>query len=178
MRARILLLAGLAAALLAAPLRAELMIESMRWELAKPARGRRAAFEAVSALPTAPPRFEGKLLLRVVLKNRGPREADGILLRYCLAARLVRLDGGGEGIWAVPFRVDEKRVPKVAANKYFEVTLDPSGSMDLPFPNYLRRVYSSGFWPDQLKAQVMLSPHRGSVETIETHELILPVKRP
>jgi len=77
----------LLACCLAAPLRAELMIESVRWQVARPVAGQKEAYQDVSVLPTAPPRVEGKLRLSVTLKNRGPQEADGIVLHYCLTAR-------------------------------------------------------------------------------------------
>jgi len=153
------------------------MIESVRWQLAKPVRGQKAVYQDISVLSSVPPRIAGKLRLRVVLKNRGPQQADGIVLRYCISARLAPLRRGEEGVWSVPFLIDEKRVPKVGPNRYFEVSWDPSGSVELPFNHYLQRVFSSGFWPDQLKLQVMLSPHRGAVETIRTQEIVLPVKK-
>jgi hypothetical protein len=118
----------------------------------------------------------GRLRLRIVLKNRGPQEADGLLLRYCLAARLSVLGSGADGVWAVPFLISEKRVPKIGPNQRLEVAFDPSGSVDMPLAHYLQRTFDSGFWPDQLKLQVMLNPHRGAVESVGTQDVILPVK--
>ena len=167
----------LLACCLSAPLRAELMIESVRWQVARPVAGQKEAYQDVSVLPTVPPRVDGKLRLSVTLKNRGPQEADGIVLHYCLTARLVPLRRNEPGVWAVSFMTDQRRVPKVGPNQLLEVAVDPSGSLDLPFTHYLQKVFASGFWPDQLKLQVMLSPHPGAVETIKTIELILPVKK-
>lgn len=161
----------------AGPLAGELSVESLHWELAQPVRGRKPVYADIVSLETAPPRIAGKLRARVVLKNRGPLAADGILLRYCLLARLAPVRSRQDGVWALPFLIEEKRVAKVGPNQLFEVSLDPSASMALPFNRYLRRVYASGFWPDQLKLQVMLSPHRGAVETIATQEIILPVTK-
>ncbi|MCX5796873.1 MAG: hypothetical protein NTY77_15365 [Elusimicrobia bacterium] len=171
---------GVAAALvcLAGPLHAEGMIESVGWQLAKAAPGEKAVYQGITSLPTLPPLIDGKLRLRVVLKNRGPRPAESLLLRYCLSARLIAIGQSGEGVWAVPFLIGERRIPKVGPNRLLEVTLDPSLSVDMPLAHYLKRTFDSGFWPDQLKLQVMLSPRRGVVETVETHETILPVKKP
>ena len=69
--------------------------------------------------------------------------------------------------------IEERRVPKVGANQFFEVPLEPSALLEL----YLRKTVSAGFWPDELKLQVMLEPHRGAVETISPMESILPVRR-
>jgi hypothetical protein len=171
---------GLAAALVfaAGPLHAEVMIESVTWQLAQTVRGQKPVYQDIAELSTRPPRIDGKLRLRVVLKSRGPQESDGLLLRYCLSARLVPAGGGAAGVWAVPFLISEKRVPKVGPNQFLEVALDPALSVDLPLNHYLKRTLDSGFWPDQLKVQVMLSPRRGAVEAVKTHELILPVKKP
>jgi len=160
------------------PLHAEVMIESVSWQLAKTARGQKPVYQNITALPTVPPRIDGKLRLRVVLKSRGPQEAGGLLLRYCLTARLVPAGQSAQGVWAVPFLISEKRVPKVGPNRFVEVTLDPSLSVEMPLNHYLKRTLDSGFWPDQLKVQVMLSPRRGAVDAVKTEELILPVQRP
>lgn len=159
------------------PLHAEVMIQEVSWQLASPGPGRKAVYQAIKELPTQPPRIEGKLRLRVVLKNRGPHEADGLVLRYCLTARLAATGGNSEGVWAVPFLISEKRVPKVGPNQHLEVALDPAMSVDMPLTHYLQRALNSGFWPDQLRLQVMLAPRRGVVETIQTQELVIPVKR-
>jgi hypothetical protein len=48
----------------------------------------------------------------------------------------------------------------------------------MPLNHYLKRTADSGFWLDQLKLQIMISPRRGDVEAITTQEIILPVKKP
>ena len=161
-----------------AALRAEVMIERLEWQLAQPVRGQKPVFRAIAALPVVPPRVSGLLRLRVVLKSRGPQKTEGLVLRYCLSARLAPSGSGGEGVWAVPFLISEKRVPKVGPNQYLDVALDPSQSVDMPLSHYLKRTLAAGFWPDQLKAQVMLSPRRGAVESVKTEETVLPLNRP
>jgi hypothetical protein len=160
------------------PLRAEVLIKNVGWQSAQGSLGQKAVFQDITSLTTLPPRVDGKLRLRVVLENRGPKEADGLLLRYCLSARLIPAGKNAEGVWAVPFLISEKRIPKVGPNRLLEVTLDPSESVDMPLNHYLKRTLDSGFWLDQLKLQIMLSPRRGAVESVETHEILLPVKKP
>ena len=70
----------------------------------------------------------------------------------------------------MPFDVDEKRVPKVAAGKVLDVSLDASSAVEL----YLRRVARAGWSPDRLKIQVMLEPHRGC-KTLQVVEDTLEV---
>ncbi|MBI5241991.1 MAG: hypothetical protein HY926_16075 [Elusimicrobia bacterium] len=160
------------------PLHAEVMIARLDWQLAQPVRGRKPVFATITTLPTVPPRISGLLRLRVVLKSRGPHKTEGLLLRYSLSARLAPAGSGAEGVWAVPFLISEKRIPKVGPNQYLDVHLDPSLSVDMPLSHYLRRTLAAGFWPDQLKAQVMLSPRTGAVDSVKTEEILLPVNRP
>lgn len=163
--------------LVVSPLGAELMIDGVYWQWARPMRGQKAAYQNAPALLTVPPGLAGKLRTKVILKNRGPKAVEGIVLRYCIAARLAPLDKKEDGVWAIPFIIEEKRVAKVGPNQLFEVILDPAQSMDLPLKLYLRRVYRSGFWPDYFKIEVMLSPHRGAVEIVKTHASFLQLKK-
>lgn len=157
----------------AGPARAELFIERIDWEFALPMKGRPSHFEAVESLKTDPPAFKGKLRAQLTLKNRGPRPMEGILLRYALSARLASLDLGQEGTWAVPFAVEERRVPRVGANQLLKVPLGPSPMLDL----YLKRLKRIGLWPDQIKIQVMIEPHHQEAAALQVMERILPFRR-
>jgi hypothetical protein len=111
--------------------------------------------KTLSNVPAAPERMRARL----ILKNDGPLNEEGLLIRYSLTARVLPGDAGAaEGSWAVPFNVDEKRVPKIGAEKTIEVPLDASAAVDL----YLKRLARAGWRPDRLKIQVMLEPHHGS----------------
>jgi hypothetical protein len=156
---------------------AEVLIESVRWQQTLTAKRRQPVYHDILELSSVPPRITGRIRALLVLKNRGPQEAEGILLRYSIAARLVGLGSAQAGVWAVPFMIEEKRVPKIGPNQRLEVSLDPARSMDVPFNHYLQRIFSSGFWLDRIRLQVMLSPRQGAVETIKTEEAILPVKK-
>lgn len=177
MRRSRLPLALLLALAAAVPARGELSIDKAFWQAAdKPARpGQRRLFENIEAYEAAPRRAERKLRARLVLKNRGPRPVQGVLLRYSLTARLVPLDKEkeGEGVWAVPFMIEERRVPRIGPNQYLDVPLDPAPLLDL----YLKKVARSGYWPDQLKLQAMIEPTRGEAEALQILESVLPVRR-
>jgi hypothetical protein len=156
---------------------AEVFIESVHWQLALPTPGAKPVFSDIQTLPSIPPRFVGRLRALVVLKNRGPQAVEGILLRYAIAAKLSPLDGSAASVWAVPYMIDERRVPKIGPNRMIEVGLDTSRSLELPLNLYLQRVFRSGFWPEMLRIQVMLSPHSGAVDAVVTHEKVLEVKK-
>lgn len=152
---------------------AELVLESVHWQVGRVERGRVASWADVQVLEDAPPKLESRLRARLVLKNRGPQTSEGILLRYSLTARLTQVGGAAAaGVWAIPFLVEERRVAKVGPNKILEVPLETSPGLEL----YLRRLSRSGWWPDRLRLQVMLEPHPG-VQTIQTLEDVLEVKR-
>lgn len=171
-RAKILLAVGLAMAA-AGRASAELVLESVHWQVGRVERGHVASWVDVKVLEDGPPKLESRLKARLVLKNRGPQTSEGILLRYSLTARLTQAGGAAaEGVWAIPFMIEERRVPKVGPNKVIEVPLETNPGLEL----YLRRLSRSGWWPDRLRIQVMLEPHPG-VQTIQTLEDVLEVKQ-
>ena len=152
---------------------AELVLESVRWQVGRVVRGRVATWADVKVLEDGPPKLDSRLRAKLVLKNRGPQTSEGILLRYSLISRLTQTGGAAaEGAWAIPFLVEERRVPKVGPNKLLEVPLETSPGLEL----YLRRLSRAGWWPDRLRLQVMLEPHPGE-QTIQTLEDVLEVKR-
>ena len=148
---------------------AEVLLQSVHWQVGRVEAGRVASWQDVRTLSGALKPGD-RLRARLVLKNDGAESEEGLLLRYALVAR-VRSEGGApEGSWAVPFGVDEKRVAKVEAGKVIDVALDAGPSVDL----YLRRVARAGWSPDRLKIQVMLEPHRGS-KVLQSAEDVLEI---
>ena len=157
-RLKAALLAATVVAAGAAAASAELALESVHWQQGRVEGGRVAFWKDVKT-NTAVPTSADRMRARLILKNDGPQNEEGLLLRYSLTARVLPENGGAaDGAWAVPFSIDEKRVPKVGAEKTIEVPLDASAAIDL----YLKRVARAGWRLDRLKIQVMLEPHRGS----------------
>lgn len=153
--------------------RAELLLERVDWELAVAPKGKAVVFEPLDALRMVEQSLKGKLRAQLTLKNRGPKPVEAVLLRYAMSARLATLDSSAEGIWAVPFIVEERRVPRVGPNQLLKVPLGPSPMFAL----YLRKIKRSGFCPDRFKIQVMIEPHYGEVPALQVLEKILPVER-
>ena len=171
-RVKNLLLAAALAAAGAGPARAELELESVHWQAGHVESGRVTSWRDVKTLAEAPKPAD-RMRARLVLKNDGPQNEEGLLLRYSLTARVLPgVGGAAAGSWAVPFIVDEKRVPKVGAEKTIDVPLDSGAALDL----YLRRVARAGWRTDGLKIQVMLEPHLGS-RTLQIVEDVLEVGR-
>lgn len=166
----------LAALLLLMPLscRGEVILKEIRWELAqngtRPGRPRKFdPIERWSQPPTA--RLARKPRAVITLANRGPKAAEGVLVRYAVSARLMRTDRSSpEGVWAVPFHVEERRVPRVKANELRRVPID-----SLLLATHLKRMHLAGLWPDALKIQVMVDPRPGDTLEGKLLENLLPV---
>lgn len=160
------------AALAAANAGAELFLETASWQRARVEKGRPVAWEDAAVVVDAPPKLDTRLRVRLTLKNRGPKAAEGVLLRYSMTGR-IKADGGAvDGSWGIPFMVDEKRVPKVGPNKTLDVFLTTSPALEL----YLARLSRAGWWADRMKLQVMIEPHAGETE-VKALESILEVSK-
>ncbi len=166
--AALLLLLGPAAV----PAAAEIELESIRWQVSRAIPARK--FEDVADLKATDGLFKGVLRAQLKLYNRGNQAEEGIVLRYSITPRLTTVAGKGEGAWAVPLMVEQRRVPFLGANQRQEVALD-SNALIKP---YLRKMNRAGFFPDQLKLQVMVEPLQAAKErTIKVLESVLPLTR-
>lgn len=163
-----LLALSLAGAL--APARAEIRLQKLGWELSRKGKNQVTRYHEASSTNLEGGRLPGRLRARLILLNRGPHAVEGILLRYSVAARLIPVEGTSEGVWAVPFMLGERRVPKVGPNQIREVPLEPS-----MLPLYLLKTHRAGFKPDQIRLQVMLEPRAGHGVPIQTLENALPI---
>lgn len=171
-RVRLVAALAAAAALCAASARAAVQLETLSWQRQAPAaRGIARSTETISELDLAqgagaPARFGGS----VRLLNRGPAD-EGILLRYSVAAKLAPVSGGAPAVWAVPYLLDERRVPRIGPNQYAEVPLDAAALTDL----YLKKLYREGYRPVALRLEVMLEPRRGEPPGLQLLSAELPV---
>jgi hypothetical protein len=170
---RLLLLVILVVTSLPTLIRAEVSIESSRWQLPV-GRPTKPVWHDVSAwlLPpngsvAAAPRLELRL------RNAAGKADEAMLLRYIVTARLVPIVGGGEGVWAIPFILEDRRVPTIRAGETRPV---PAGLNRAVLGAYLKRMARAGYWPDALRLQVMLEPRPGE-STLQgrIHESVLPV---
>jgi hypothetical protein len=173
MRVKAFVLAAACAAAGSARASAELALESAHWQTGRLERGRVVAWQEVKVVENAPPKLTNRLRVHLLLKNRGTKPVEAVLLRYSMTARVAPSQGAAsDGTWAIPFSVDEKHIPLVGPNKTVEVTLDAGAALEL----YLRRLARAGWWPDRLKMQVMLEPRVGATE-IQTSEDVLELRR-
>jgi len=150
---------------------AEIVLEGVHWQVGRVEGGRVAGWQDLKVLVDGPPKLDSRLRARLVLKNRGPKAEEGLLLRYSMTARVAPA-AGAEGSWAIPFVVEERRVPKVGPNQMIEVPLETGAALEL----YMRRLARAGWWPDRVKLQVMLEPHPGSA-ALQIVEDVVEIQR-
>lgn len=166
------LLLAAASAAGAAPASAEVALEGVHWQVGRVEGGRVVAWQDVKVLADGPPKLDSRVRARLVLKNRGAKAEETLLLRYSMTARVAPVKDSSEGTWAIPFAVEERRVAKIGAGKMIEVPLDTGAALDL----YVRRLARAGFWPDRVKLQVMLEPRPGE-GALRIVEDVLEVQR-
>ena len=98
--------------------------------------------EALAVDPAAR-KLSGRLMGAARLLNRGAA-VEGLLLRYSVTAKIEPVDGSEAAVWTVPFMLETRRVPKVDANKIFDVPLDATIWTEL----FLKKLQRGrrGFW--------------------------------
>ena len=174
MRSKTLALAaGLACAAL--PAAAELELQSVQWQLVQREPGKALkppTAEDLAELAVAPGgKLAGRLWAKLKMLNRGPAR-EALLLRYAVSAKIAPLDKHEVAIWALPFMLGDRRLPKVRANAPLEVPLDPTDEVSL----YLRNVFREGFWPEEFRIQVMVQPRKDQKAPLKILESSLSLK--
>lgn len=172
---RLVLLPALAVVLAARPARATTFeLEALSWQ-GRGAPGAAAKSAPIEALVLAKnEKLAGRFSAKLNFLNRGPA-VEGVLIRYSLEGKIAPADHPDQAAWAVPFLVDEKRVPKVNANTHVETTLlvgDPSAQIDI----YLKNTAFEGYVVQALRLRVMISPRRGQAAPIQVLESELPIQ--
>ena len=170
------LLLGLALGLaLGSTAHAEIALEKIVWETSARKKGEvRRVYHDIKTLKIVGPLMAGKraiLRAKLTLVNRGSKSIEGVLLRYSITARLASDNGNGKSAWAIPFMIEQKRVPRVGANERKVIILDPTALLRL----YMKKVNRWGMKPDRLKIEVMVEPRPGEKAPIRILESILPV---
>ncbi len=172
-----LLLAALLLPLVSAGARAEIELQGVQWQLVQREPGKAlkppTAENLDALIVEAGGKLKGRLWAKLRLINRGPA-LEAILLRYSVSAKIAPLDNRETSSWALPFVLGDRRLPKVGANAPLEVALDPSDDVGL----YLKNIFREGYWPDELKIEVMVQPRRDQKTTLKVLESTLTIKAP
>ncbi len=173
MMGKALLLAMFGVLLAASPLRAEVVISDVIWQLAIQVRKHKRDYHDIRRW-LFPPTDKAKIRVRakLTLVNRNSKSESALLLKYAFGARLRRIGGEDPGIWTVPFHLDERRIPIVKGGERREIAL-PINRVALNA--YLKRMYRAGYWPDAFKVHVMVEPRIGEGFVNRIEEVVLPV---
>jgi hypothetical protein len=149
---------------------AELVLESVGWQSGRVERPPRPIKFEDAATVSLPRKGAPRLRAQASLKNRGPKSVEGILVRYTVAARLVPDRAvAAEAAWALPFVVDERRVPKIGPNQVLAVPLTLTPNLE----NYLKRLVRQGFRANALKVSAMIETHADGA--VRVQEAVLEV---
>jgi hypothetical protein len=166
----------LAAILFVGPAEAAIELQGVQWQLVAREPGKALkppTAENLDALGVEPGgKLKGRLWAKLKLLNRGPA-LEAMLLRYAVSAKIAPLDKNEEATWALPFVLGDRRLPKVGANAPLEVPLDPTDDVAI----YLKNIYREGYWPSELKIEVMVQPRRDQKVPLKLLESTLPVAR-
>jgi len=142
-------------------------IADVGWQLALQVKKQKKKYHDIESW-LFPPSRNIKLRPRAVLtlRNEGTRNETAVLLRYSFSARLKEIVAPGvvakAGVWTVPFILEERRIPKIAAGALLKVPLQINR---VALGAYLQRMYRSGFWPDVFRVRVLVEPRSG--DTLE-----------
>lgn len=138
---------------------AEVVLRGVRWyvvDSTERGRGQRTEVSSWKEPPGLEVRAKPQAVL--VVANRGPKAEEGVLLRYAVSGRVVRIaDAGSEGVWTVPFWVEEKRIPVLKSNQTKEIWIE---ELSLRMRRHLRRLYRAGFWLKAIKIQIVAEPRQ------------------
>ena len=151
---------------------AQVRVTSISWESSAPKAKTWTPFAPVTELKLAADRtIKDKLRAVFTVRNSSQAAVEGLVLRYALRLRLVK-DGDApeNGVWGVPFRVEELRLAKAPAGESRQVR-----AIRFELGEQIKKLSGTGFWFDALKLEVMVEPRQGDELPGITQESILAV---
>lgn len=151
---------------------AELVLKAVSWQIPTRPGEKPRGFKAIERwIQPASAKLASKPRVVVTVVNRGPKAAEGAVLRYSIVAKMARVaETGKEGVWTVPFYLNERRVARVGPNQVKDIPLN-----DLVLDVFLKKSFRAGYWPSTLNIQVMVEPRSGEGLDQRIMEQQLPV---
>ncbi|MDE2313833.1 MAG: hypothetical protein KGL04_06640, partial [Elusimicrobia bacterium] len=139
------------------------------WFALRPRRGlktldlRRAHFVPIQEIEISTPRAAQRIRPRILAVNKGTAPAEGILIRYDFAMKIAPQSDPKKAAWAVPFMMDEWRIPRLLPDESKAVPLDPE-----ILRQTLSRLKTAGFVAESLRFEAMLEPRAGDERPLQT----------
>jgi hypothetical protein len=155
------------------PAHADILIRDVNWQLALQVAKKKRNYHDIRQW-LFPPTDKAKIRARAMVRlgNRGNSDEAAVLLKYVFVARLRKIGSKKEGVWTVPFHLEEKRITifKKLSEKVVSLPINR-----VALNAYLKRMYRAGYWPDAFRVKVMVEPRTGESFTGRIMEKDLPV---
>ncbi len=124
---------------------------------------RRAKLVPIQEIEIAVPQDAQRIRPRILAVNKGTAPAEGILIRYDFALQIAPRADRKKAAWAVPFMMDEWRIPRLLPGESKAVPLDPE-----ILRQTLSRLKAAGFEAERLRFHAMLAPRPGDDRPLQT----------
>src|SRR6185503_11489607 len=103
---------------------AQIEAQDVRWQLVTRQQQESGKPTDITQLDLTAGKLKGRLMARIRLFDKG-QDSEGILLRYALTDKIAPGDEASfSPLLAVPFAIDERRIPRMKGNQFLEIPLD------------------------------------------------------
>ncbi|MCK5358812.1 MAG: hypothetical protein KAJ48_10485, partial [Elusimicrobiales bacterium] len=114
-----------------------------------------------------------KIRILVSVRNEGNKVVEGLVLRYALKFKIVKLNSADDtAIWSVPFRIEELRISKIKSSREQTVKILNTG-----INTELKKLRSNGFWIDAIGMEIMIEPRKGDDLNKNIHQSVITSKQ-
>ncbi|MCG2725783.1 MAG: hypothetical protein L6420_05935 [Elusimicrobia bacterium] len=151
-------------------LSAQITIQNIDWQVSKARGTKRLPFVGMKKVLIKPKsKISEKIRILVSVLNEGDKIVEGLVLRYSLNFRIVKLNSADDtAIWSVPFRIEELRISKICPSCSQTVKIINTG-----ISNELKKLKNNGFWIDAIGMEIMIEPRKGDDLTKNIHQSLI-----
>jgi hypothetical protein len=152
----------------------QITIEDVNWQISKAAGAKRLPFVKIKEVSIKPEgKINEKLRILVSVRNEGDKVVEGLVLRYALKFKIVKLNSVDDtAIWSVPFRIEEVRISKIKSNSSQMVKIINTG-----INKELKKLRNNGFWIDAIGVEIMIEPRKGDDLNKNIHQSLISAKQ-
>lgn len=156
-----------------ANLPAQITIKDIDWQISKGRGTKRKPFISVKNIELKQDvKTNEKLRVLISIHNDSDKDIEGLVLRYSLNFRIIKLNYEDESaIWSVPFRIEELRVSKIKALSSHTVKI-----INANLNNELKKFKNSGFWVDAVAVKIMIEPRKDNDLTKNIRQSVINIK--
>ena len=155
-------------------LSAQITIGDIDWEVSKDIGTKRLPFVKVKELLIKPEeKGNEKIRILISVRNEGYKVVEGLVLRYALKFRIVKLNSADDtAIWSVPFRIEELRISKIKPSDLQTVKIINTG-----IDAELKKLKNNGFWIDAIGMEIMIEPRKGDDLNKNVYQSLITAKQ-